>query len=144
MDFQNQIAATIQLKKRGWGTRLSPLPWYESKWKIAGTPDWSGLVSPPIASVFVGSRLAMVLLPPAEFMIEVTDTKNSKTNWAEVLHLFRCVTHTHTRAQTGFSNWVVECTDVQKSPHIPTNWEEGSALELGKLAADATHALIWS
>ena len=33
--------------------------------KIAGTPDWSGLVSPPIASVFVGSRLAMVLLPPA-------------------------------------------------------------------------------
>ena len=33
--------------------------------KIAGTPDWSGLVSPPIPSVFVGSRLAMVLLPPA-------------------------------------------------------------------------------
>ena len=61
-----QIATTVQqiegLKKTTWRF----LGWASSHfWKLAGTPDWSGLVSPPIASVFVGSRLAMVLLPPA-------------------------------------------------------------------------------
>ena len=70
-----------------WGTWLSPLP---SQWKIAGTPDWSGLVSPPIASVFVGSRLAMVLLPPALFKKGEEGRKKK-----EVLHLSRCYTHTH-------------------------------------------------
>ena len=62
-----------------------------SQWKIAGTPDWSGLVSPPIASVSVGSRLAMVLLPPALFK-KGEEGRRKK----EVLHLSRCYTRTHT------------------------------------------------
>ena len=56
----------------------------------AGTPDGSGLVSLPIASVFVGRRLAMALLPPAcgEMVVE--------NPLSRVGH-----THTHTVPQSA-------------------------------------------
>ena len=53
-------------------------------------------------------------------------------------------THTHLLKLTGLSNWVVECTRRAEKKNKHSNWEERRAVELGKLAADATHALIWS
>ena len=108
-----QIAKTVQcfgfetVENRHAGTWLSRLPFQRGNVKLlkmdAGTSRWSAWISPPIASVFVGSRLAMVLLPPAVSEIgKLTKPKpkiDGSRKWQrklEVLHLFRWSTHTHT------------------------------------------------
>ena len=75
----------------------------------AGTPDWSGLVSPPIASVFVGSSLAMVLLPPARRK----EKEREKERFYIYSILFRCYTHTH--KSEGF------CVTIWNAPQTNGN-----------------------
>ena len=51
----------------------------------AGTPDWPSLVSPSMVSVFVGRRLTMTLLPPA-----------NKSTFNKKFYICSDATHTHT------------------------------------------------
>ena len=89
----------VNLKKWWcWGTWLSPLP---SRWKIAGTSSWPSWISHFTGS-FVGHSPSEMLCPPAFLMgnlmivpIVQWRNKDSQTK-REVLHLFRCFTHTHT------------------------------------------------
>ena len=57
----------------------------------AGTPDWPSLVSPSMVSVFVGRRLTMTLLPPA----------NVRRLEQKKFYICSDVTHTHTPAHSG-------------------------------------------
>ena len=50
----------------------------------AGTPDWPSLVSPSMVSVFVGRRLTMTLLPPA-----------NKSTFNKKFYICSDATHTH-------------------------------------------------
>ena len=67
LQFTNAQLLKVAEGKSLRGSIVEP-PWKQTReigTIVAGTPDWSGLVSLPIASVFVGRRLAMALLPPA-------------------------------------------------------------------------------
>ena len=99
-----QIATTARrLPKRHGGSWVEPLPIIR-KWKLngsrpwatgnhnnAGTPGWS----PPASTImhsFVGMRLHDGRMPPAV------------KNRVEVLHPFRCLTHTHTPSRGRVGN----------------------------------------
>ena len=67
--------------------------------KLAGTSERRPfLISQIKASVFVSARLAMIPGTPCTRFKKGEDRRKKKR---EVLHLFRCYTHTHTRPEPG-------------------------------------------
>ena len=67
--------------------------------KNAGTSSWPSWISHFTGS-FVGHSPSEMLCPPALVLgLERERTEEEKKR--EVLHLFRCYTHTHTRPEPG-------------------------------------------
>ena len=96
-----QIASTVQRKRVKTDVEVLGLSLFPSQKKLAGTHGWSGHVSPRTDSVFVGQCLSVVHCPPALFLeLERERTKKEKER-EEVLHLFRCYTHTPGRSQVN-------------------------------------------
>ena len=79
--------------KRHGGSRVSHVPLQKKlTWKNeAGTSGWSVPISQSQTTVFVGQWMEWDLLPPC--CIRRREEKGKKE---EVLHLFRCYTHTDT------------------------------------------------
>ena len=63
----------------------------------AGTCSWSDCISSPNISSFVGHGLMNGAVAPC--VIKKGEERRKKRR--EVLHLFRCYTHTHTRPEPG-------------------------------------------
>ena len=74
----------------------------------AGTPDWPSLVSPSMVSVFVGRRLTMTLLPPANYIEVQRQWKSSliKTGSFTSLQMFHTHTHTLTHLPTYIPTYI--------------------------------------
>ena len=92
---------------------------------VAGTSGWSVPISSQLMNSFIGSGLISGPLPPAK-------------SWS-----FTSLQMSHTLAQTGLIDLGCGMYRAYKR-HQQFTWEERRSVEFGKLAADATHALIWS
>ena len=69
-------------------------------YKFAGTSGWSVPISQSQTTVFVGQWMEWDSLPPC-ISIEIRKGEDRRKKKREVLHLFRCYTHTHTRPEPG-------------------------------------------
>ena len=101
--------------KRHGGSRVSHVPLQKKlTWKNeAGTSGWSVPISQSQTTVFVGQWMEWDLLPPC--CIRRREEKGKKE---EVLHLFRCYTHTDTHTHTpGQSRVNPERQEEEKNGH---------------------------
>ena len=79
--------------------------------KIAGTSGWSVPISQSQTTVFVGQWMEWDSLPPCiGIMIRKGEDRRKKKR--EVLHLFRCYTHTHVYVMLRCCTFSCTCTHM--------------------------------
>ena len=79
---------------------------------------------PSLMHSFVGQSSIRELCPPALLVLEGERTEGRKKR--EVLHLFRC--YTHTCSETSYRITDVECISRAKTPHLSLTGEFGMIL----------------